>query len=77
MRNMDSSILKYSLLNSFEKKEVRDFIDFLFSKKKNIADSPSSDYRNKILSVSIWNEEDLKVFEEHKNDFDQLAPAKW
>jgi len=74
---MDNSILKYHLLNSFEKKEVKDFIDFLFSKKKTAPLSGPSGYKNKILSVSTWGEEDIKVFDENKKIFDQWPPAKW
>ena len=68
---MDSSILKYNLLNAFEKKEVKDFIDFLFNKKKGTPQPTSSHYKNKILSVSTWSEEDIKPFDENKKLFNQ------
>jgi hypothetical protein len=74
---MDSNALKYNLLNSFEKKEVNDFIDFLFSKKKSSKKPQLSDYKNKILSVSTWNEEDIKVFEENNKQFNQWRPTTW
>lgn len=74
---MDSSILKYNLLSSFEKKEVSDFIDFLFSKKDKSKLPAPSGYKNKILSVSTWSEEDVKVFEENKKLFNQWHPAAW
>ena len=74
---MDSSILKYNLLNALEKKEVKDFIDFLFSKKKGMPDPAPSQYKNKILSVSAWSEDDLKPFDENKKLFDQWPLTTW
>jgi hypothetical protein len=74
---MDSSILKYDLLNSFEKKEVKDFIDFLFNKKKKESKNESSHYKNKILSVSTWSEDDIKSFNENKKLFNRWPPTTW
>lgn len=74
---MNNTILKYDLLNSFEKKEVNDFIDFLFSKKKSDKTTELSDYKNKILSVSTWSEDDIKVFEETSKQFNQWQPPTW
>ena len=74
---MDGSILKYNLLNPFEKKEVSDFIDFLFSKKNKSEKPGPSGYKNKILSVSTWSEDDIKVFEENKKQFNQWPPTSW
>jgi len=74
---MDNSVLKYNLLGPFEKKEVGDFIDFLFSKKKKLSKHKPTGYKNKILSVSTWNETDIKVFEENKNQFNQWQQAAW
>ena len=54
---MDSGILKYNLLGSFEKKEVLDFIEFLLTKKQPPKEPAISDYKNKILSVSTWSED--------------------
>jgi hypothetical protein len=74
---MDSSILKYNLLNPFEKKEVKDFIDFLLNKKHHSPKPEPTDYKNKILSVSTWSEEDMKVFDENQNRFNQWPPTTW
>ena len=74
---MDST-LKYDLLGPFEKKEVQDFIDFLFSKKNDPKKEESpGDYKKKILSVSTWSENDIKVFEESKKQFNQWQPPVW
>jgi len=58
---MDNSILRYNLLSSFEQKEVRDFIDFLFSRKQGPSETKQSDYKTRILGVSTWSEEDIKL----------------
>ncbi len=75
---MSDGILKYELLNASEKKEVGDFIDFLFSKKKRQVKHKSvSDYKKKILSVSTWSEEDVKIFEENRIKLNQWKPETW
>ncbi|MGV3684471.1 MAG: hypothetical protein ACO1NS_02520 [Daejeonella sp.] len=37
----------------------------------------SSDLRKKLASVSVWSDEDLKVFEESKTAFENLKPQQW
>ncbi len=74
---MNDNVLKYNLLTTLEKKEVSDFIDFLFSKKKKSGKAKSSGYKSKILSVSTWSDDDLKVFEENKNLFNKWEPQAW
>ncbi len=74
---MDSSILKYNLLTSIEQKEVVDFIDFLFSKKHNTPDPELSGYKQKILSVSTWSDDDLKAFDDNRKLFNQWPSITW
>ena len=74
---MDGSILKYNLLNPFEKKEVKDFIDFLISKKKSSKKTELPGYKKKILSVSTWDEQDIDVFEHNKKHFNKQQPPTW
>lgn len=73
---MNSSMLKYDLLSPFEKREVSDFIEFLFSRKLGKEKPKSLDYKSKILSVSTWSEEDIKVIESN-NHFDLWQPPTW
>jgi hypothetical protein len=74
--NMLDGILKYELLNTSEKKEVNDFIEFLFSKKKREVASMSN-YKKKILSVGVWSDEDVKIFEENNTKMNQWKPESW
>lgn len=34
-------------------------------------------YREKILQVGVWSEEDIKPIEEARTHFDSIKPAKW
>jgi hypothetical protein len=73
---MFGGILKYDLLNSAEKKEVSDFIDFLVSKKKKTPKKGDA-YRKQILKVSVWTEEGIKIFETNKAGFNEWKPQTW
>ncbi len=55
---------KYSLLDKTSKQEINDFIDFLLSKKRTHKETYLSDYKKKILSVSVWSDADIKLFKE-------------
>jgi len=59
--------LKYHLLDNLEKREVMDFIDFLLQKHNRKTEENKTDYQKQILSVSVWNTDDLKPFEENKH----------
>ncbi len=74
---MDSALLKYSLLSPFEKKEVGDFIDFLFSKKKDTGTAELSNYKKSILKVSVWTEKDISAIDENKTHINQWQPPTW
>ena len=36
-----------------------------------------SGYKQKLTQVSVWSDDDLKVFEESKKAFEDLKPQKW
>jgi hypothetical protein len=69
--------LKYHLLDNLEKREVMDFIDFLLQKHNRKTENNKTDYQKQILSVSVWNNEDLKPFEENNQLFQQWKPTEW
>jgi len=36
-----------------------------------------SDYKQKLAKVSVWTDDDLKVFDESKKAFEDLKPQQW
>lgn len=36
-----------------------------------------SAYKQKLANVSVWTDDDLKVFEESKKAFENLKPQQW
>lgn len=36
-----------------------------------------SGYKQKLANVSVWTDDDLKVFEESKKAFENLKPQQW
>jgi len=36
-----------------------------------------SGYKQKLTQVSVWSDDDLKVFEESKKAFENLKPQQW
>lgn len=57
---MSEVILKYSLLSQNSREEVLQFIDKLLEKQKEKSENPLVSYRDKIMSVSVWNEADIE-----------------
>lgn len=55
--------LKFNSLNFNEQRIILDMINVLILKK---APSKLSEYKKKILQISSWSEEDIKIFEENK-----------
>jgi len=43
---------------------------------KKESDKSISDYQKNLLKISVWTDDDLKVFEENKKNFD-WKPEKW
>lgn len=72
---MNSILLKYNSLDPDGQKQVRDYIDMLFSKMKKSPKQPSG-YKKRILSVSTWSEDDLKAITEN-HSFNQFKAEEW
>lgn len=67
---MGDLLLKYQLLNDGEKKQVVDFLDFVLAKKeRKLIDM--SDYKENILQVSIWSEEDAEAIVDAQKKLNQ------
>ncbi len=54
-----------------------DFIDFLLHKRSRKKEKTTTDYQKRILSVSVWNDDDVKQFEENNQLFQQWKPTEW
>ncbi|MBP7282374.1 MAG: hypothetical protein KBA66_12405 [Leptospiraceae bacterium] len=55
--------LKFNSLNFNEQRIILDMVNLLILRKNP---SKLSEYKKKILTISTWSEDDLKVFEENK-----------
>lgn len=74
---MSDIVVKYNRLNKFARKEVIDFMDFLLSKQKTTKTSFLSNYKSKILNVSVWSETDVRIFDENRKLFNQWGVPEW
>ena len=74
---MSEVILKYSLLSQNSREEVLLFIDKLLEKQKEKPDNALVSYRDKIMSVSVWNEAEIdELLNSHKH-FQNWDVPKW
>jgi hypothetical protein len=58
---MNDLTLKFNLLAPSARKQVLDFIEFLLSKDVKAEKKIASDYKTKILNVSVWSNEDIDL----------------
>ena len=58
---MTDVTFKYNLLDTSSKREVLDFMDFLLTKVAKSKKPLKTDYKKKILKVSVWNEKDIAL----------------
>lgn len=74
---MSEVILKYSLLSQNSREEVLLLIDKLLEKQKEKPDNALVSYRDKIMSVSVWNEAEIdELLNSHKH-FQNWDVPKW
>ena len=74
---MSDIVIKYNKLNKIARQEVNDFLDFLISRQKTIKTNSFSNYKNKILNVSVWSGDDCKIFAENQKQFNQWNIQEW
>ncbi len=74
---MSDLVVKYNRLNKTTRQEVNDFMDFLLSKQNTNKTNLPGTYKDKILSVSIWADSDLKIFDENQKLFNQWRVQEW
>jgi len=73
---MSELILKYSQLDSDDKKQVLDFINALFQKAR-LTPPSLSNYKKRILNVSVWTEEDEQNVNKGRELINQMTPELW
>lgn len=74
---MGELISKFELLDPAGKQQLLDYLDFLLSKKKEKAKFDVEAYRENLLKVSVWSEEDLAVFDEVRQHINQWKVKEW
>jgi hypothetical protein len=72
---MNNILLKYNSLDPASKKQVSDYIDNMIISMKNIKKKPSP-YKQRILSVSAWSDNDLKPLQEN-HSFNEFKAEEW
>ncbi len=56
------------------------FLNFMVEQKKSKEPpsiEPISNYKQRLLQVSVWSSEDIAVFEETKKQFNQWQVQEW
>ncbi len=74
---MTEILLKYNLLDSYNRKEVLDFIDFLLNKKTEKIKKDKTSYKSKILKVSVWSESDIDLIIQNQQKLNQWKAQGW
>ncbi|MDX2188277.1 MAG: hypothetical protein SFY32_00310 [Bacteroidota bacterium] len=69
--------IKYNSLDSNKQKEVIDFIDFLLVKEEKNKVKKSNLYKEKILSVSTWNEKDIQIILDNQKKVFEWKTQIW
>jgi hypothetical protein len=74
---MNEVLLKYEALDTFLQKQALEFMDYLLSMKNKVKPVNMSDYKQKILKVSTWPEEDIEIFNKNRKLFNQWNIAEF
>ena len=74
---MTDLALKYNLLDTSAKREVLDFMDFLLTKETKLKKSAKSEYKKKILKVSVWSDSDIDLMIQNQQKFNQWKAQDW
>ena len=63
--------LKYNTLDNMFQQQVMVFIDYLLNVQKNSKTENLSTYKQKLLKVGTWSDEDLKIFDDNRKWLNQ------
>ena len=74
---MTDLALKYNLLDTSSKREVLDFMDFLLTKETKLNKPLKTNYKKKILKVSVWNDSDIELMFQNQQKLNQWKAQEW
>ena len=74
---MNELLIKYEALDTMLQKQVLDFIDYLLSMEVANKTVNMTSYKKKILNVSTWSKDDVKIFNENTKYFNQWDIAEF
>ncbi|WP_373521517.1 hypothetical protein [Aquiflexum sp.] len=74
---MNDILEKYNQLSPDYQKQVNDFLDFILDKSKDDKSFEMKNWKNKILNISTWTDEDIKSFDEVQQHFNQWKVKEW
>ena len=69
--------MKFGLLDPVKRQEILDFLDFLLNKQKKERVGTFKSYKEQILQVSTWSEEDIAVIETNSKRLSQWQVPEW
>ena len=74
---MTDLVLKFNLLDKDSRREILDFLDFLLTKNPKTPKKKISDYKKKILKVSVWTDADIDFIVENQKKINQWKAREW
>lgn len=75
---MAELILQFEQLNESGKQDLLAYLRELLAKKEKRKKPFDMDaYRKNLLSISVWQEEDLAAIEETRRHFNEWKPREW
>lgn len=74
---MSEFTLKILSLDKEAQQEVADFVDFLITKKGRIKKRDPETYRQLLMTISVWSDEDIDPIDEARHNFDNWTATKW
>ena len=74
---MNEVLVKYNELDILMQQQVLEFMDYLLSKKDTVKPVNMSEYKKRLLDISTWSEDSIKVFYENVKSFNQWNIAEF
>ncbi len=72
-------IMGKAIIDSSDKKSqiVKKILAGMGIDAENPKKHSTEDYREKLMEVSVWSEEDIKAMEDAGNSLDKFKPSEW